>query len=176
MGLWLFLIFVGLPIVEIALFIKVGGAIGLLPTLGIVVLTRGRGRRDHALAGPAARSTDCGRRCRRAGIRSGRLAHGALILVAGILLILPGFFTDTLGLLLLVPPVRTQLIRWGASGVTVRAAGVCPAGACAAGRGSRSTRSTRCSTTRAWTAGGGGLGVDAAVSLSVRCGSARAAC
>ena len=52
----------------------------------------------------------------------GPIAHGALILVAGILLILPGFFTDTLGLLLLVPPVRAQLIRWGASRVTVRAA------------------------------------------------------
>ena len=36
------LIFVGLPIIEIALFIKVGGAIGLLPTLGIVVADRDR--------------------------------------------------------------------------------------------------------------------------------------
>ena len=38
------------------------------------------------------------------------------------LLILPGFFTDALGLLLLVPPVRGLLIRWGASRATVRAA------------------------------------------------------
>ena len=38
MGLWLFLIFVALPIVEIALFIVVGGAIGVLPTLALVVL------------------------------------------------------------------------------------------------------------------------------------------
>ena len=52
----------------------------------------------------------------------GPIAHGALILVAGVLLVLPGFFTDALGLLLLVPPVRGLLIRWGASRVTVRAA------------------------------------------------------
>ena len=122
MGLWLFLTFVGLPIVEIALFIKVGGAIGLLPTLGIVVLTAVGGALIMRWQGLQARD-----RLRAAlqagGDPVGPIAHGALILVAGILLILPGFFTDTLGLLLLVPPVRTQLIRWGASGVTVKAAG-----------------------------------------------------
>ena len=52
----------------------------------------------------------------------GPIAHGALILVAGMLLVLPGFFTDFLGLLLLVPPVRDLLIRLGASRMTVRAA------------------------------------------------------
>ncbi len=52
----------------------------------------------------------------------GPMAHGALILVAGMLLILPGFFTDALGLLLLVPPVRRLVIAWGGSRVTVRAA------------------------------------------------------
>ena len=45
MGLWLFLIFVGLPIVEIALFIKVGGAIGLLSHAGDRGPDGGRGRR-----------------------------------------------------------------------------------------------------------------------------------
>jgi UPF0716 protein FxsA len=53
----------------------------------------------------------------------GPIAHGALILVAGGLLVLPGFFTDFLGLLLLLPPVRALLIRHGASRVTVEAAG-----------------------------------------------------
>ena len=44
----------------------------------------------------------------------GPIAHGALIFVAGMLLLVPGFFTDALGLLLLVPAVRHRLIRWGA--------------------------------------------------------------
>ena len=39
------------------------------------------------------------------------LAHGALILLGGFLLILPGFFTDTLGLLLMIPPLRRGLIE-----------------------------------------------------------------
>lgn len=53
----------------------------------------------------------------------GPIAHGALILVAGMLLLTPGFFTDAVGLLLLIPAVRQRLILWGASRVTVRAAG-----------------------------------------------------
>jgi UPF0716 protein FxsA len=50
------------------------------------------------------------------------LAHGALVLIAGFLLVVPGFFTDAVALLLLLPPVREALIRLGASRVTVRAA------------------------------------------------------
>ena len=76
MGLWLFLIFVGLPIVEIALFIEVGGAIGLLPTLGLVVLTAVAGVADHAPAGPAGARPAAGERSRRAATRSGRSPTG----------------------------------------------------------------------------------------------------
>jgi UPF0716 protein FxsA len=43
------------------------------------------------------------------------MAQGAMILVAGLLMLTPGFFTDTVGFLLLLPPVRTALIRWAAS-------------------------------------------------------------
>jgi UPF0716 protein FxsA len=49
----------------------------------------------------------------------GPIAHGALILVAGVLLLTPGFFTDSLGLALLVPAVRDRVIAWGASRITV---------------------------------------------------------
>ena len=121
MALYVLLVLVGLPILEIVLFIEVGGAIGLLPTLGIILLTavfgvalmRWQGMRalDRLRA-----SVETG------GDPVGPIAHGALILVAGMLLVLPGFLTDTLGLLLLIPPVRALLIRWGASRATVRAA------------------------------------------------------
>ncbi len=121
MAKWLFLIFVAVPIIEIALFIKVGGAIGLLPTLAIVVLT--------AVAGTALmrqqgmRALDRLRASLEAGGDPvGPIAHGALILVAGVLLLTPGFFTDSVGLLLLIPAVRAQVIRWGASRLTVQAA------------------------------------------------------
>jgi UPF0716 protein FxsA len=50
------------------------------------------------------------------------LAHGAVIVLAGVLLLTPGFLTDTLGLLLLVPAVRTALLRHLAGRVKVRAA------------------------------------------------------
>jgi UPF0716 protein FxsA len=120
-GTWLFLIFFGVPIIEIALFVKLGGLIGLWPTLGLVVLsamvgaTVMRSQGLQALARLQA-SLETG------GDPVGPIAHGALILIAGVLLLTPGFFTDTVGLLLLIPPVRAQLIRWGASRVTVKAA------------------------------------------------------
>lgn len=118
----LFLIFVAVPIIEIALFIQVGGWIGLWPTLAIVVLT--------ALAGTILVRTQGIQTLRRlqANLAEGRdpvgpIAHGALILAAGLLLLTPGFFTDAVALALLVPPVRAALIRWGASRLVVVAAG-----------------------------------------------------
>ena len=121
--MWLFLIFVGVPILEIALFIQVGGAIGLWPTLAIVILTALAGTFLMRLQGLQALSR-LQRSLETGGDPVGPIAHGALILVAGVLLLTPGFFTDAVGLSLLIPPVRETLIRWGASKVTVRAAGV----------------------------------------------------
>jgi len=120
-GLWLFLIFVGLPIIEIALFIEVGGAIGLVPSLLIVLLSAVAGTAIIRLQG--LRALDRLRTSvQEGGDPVGPIAHGALVLVAGVLLLLPGFFTDALGLLLLIPVVRAQVIRWGASRLTVQAA------------------------------------------------------
>ncbi len=120
--MWLLVAFIAVPILEIALFIQVGGLIGLWPTLAIVILT--------ALAGTAlmrVQGLQALRRLQTAVERGenpvGPIAHGALILVAGVLLLTPGFFTDAVGLALLLPPVRAALIAWGASKVTVQAAG-----------------------------------------------------
>ena len=116
--MWLFLLFVAVPIVEIALFIQVGGAIGLWPTLAIVVLT--------AVAGSALMRAQGAMTLGRlqAALAEGRnpsdpIAQGAMILVAGVLLLTPGFFTDGVGLALLLPPVRLLLIRWIASRISV---------------------------------------------------------
>ena len=107
--MWLFAIFVAVPILEIALFIQVGGLIGLWPTLGIVVATAALGtwlvRRQglEALRRVQASLTELRDPTR-------PLAHGAMILASGLLLLTPGFFTDAVGFLLLVPGVRDAVM------------------------------------------------------------------
>lgn len=109
--MWLLLAFLAVPVIEIALFIQVGGLIGLWPTLAIVILTailgswlvRSQGARE--LANLRQSFSD---------LRdpSEPLANGAMILLAGALLLTPGFFTDTCGFLLLVPGIRAAAFRW----------------------------------------------------------------
>jgi len=119
--IWIFLIFLAVPVVEIALFVEIGGAIGLVPTLAIVLMTAILG--TYVIRRQGLRALDRLRTSAQSGVDPvGPLAHGALTFIAGVLLVLPGFFTDTLGFLLLIPQVRSLLIRWGASRVTVRTA------------------------------------------------------
>ncbi|MGB8624365.1 MAG: FxsA family protein [Paracoccaceae bacterium] len=109
--MWLFLLFLGIPLIEIALFIQVGGLIGLWPTLAIVVITAFLGttlmRQQGALAMSEIRGSFNDLRD-----PTEPLAHGAMILLAGALLLTPGFFTDTVGFLLLLPPFRAAAYRW----------------------------------------------------------------
>ncbi len=108
--MWLFLILVAVPIIEIGLFIQVGGFIGLWPTLGIVVLTALIGTMLMRVQGLA--TLEKLKTTVNTGGNPGEpMAHGAFILVAGLLLLTPGFFTDATGLLLLVPPVRALVIK-----------------------------------------------------------------
>ncbi|MEM9784134.1 MAG: FxsA family protein, partial [Pseudomonadota bacterium] len=77
---------------------------------------------------------------------SNTIAHGAMILVAGVLLLTPGFFTDAVGFLLLMPPVRAALIaraalRVVASRIRVATFQTGPAGASGANSGMRAGRS-----------------------------------
>jgi len=94
-----------LPLIEIAGFVIVGRQIGVFPTLALTVATSIAG-------GMLLRHQGFGVMSRiRKEIEAGRdpsrdLAHGVMVLLAGILLLLPGFFTDILGILLFLPPVR----------------------------------------------------------------------
>lgn len=106
----IFLLLVAVPIIEIALFIQIGGWLGLWPTIGIVILTAGIGTVLLRVQGLAALG-ELQRRLAAGEDPSATLAHGAMILVAGLLLLTPGFFTDAVGLLLLTPPVRRAVIR-----------------------------------------------------------------
>lgn len=110
--------FIALPLAEIATFIVVGGAIGVLPTIALVLLAAFGGValirwQGLQTLGRLQASLEAG------GDPTGPLAHGALVAIAGILLVIPGFLTDVAALLLLVPAVRTALIRRGAARTTV---------------------------------------------------------
>lgn len=118
----LLLLFTVTPVVELTLLLRVHGAIGLGPTLALVLAT---GLGGAVLARwQGVRALGRVREALAAGRMPGReLFDGALILVAGTLLVTPGVLTDSLGLLLLLPPVRSLaargLRRWAASRVQV---------------------------------------------------------
>lgn len=106
----LFWLFVAIPIVEIALFIQIGGLIGVWATLALVILAAVLG--VAVIRGQSATTLAQVQRSM-AEMRdpSRFMAHGMLMMVAGFLLILPGFFTDAIGLLLLIRPLRNALMR-----------------------------------------------------------------
>ena len=107
--MWFLMLLIAWPLIEIGLFVEIGGRLGLWPTLGLVLGTAALGIAVLRAQGDRAQA---GLRQAMAGIGNPAvpLAQEALILVAGGLLILPGFFTDALGLLLLLPPMRKLLI------------------------------------------------------------------
>jgi UPF0716 protein FxsA len=99
------LIFIIVPIAELYVIIQVGEAIGLIPTLVLLLLDAVLGSMLLRHQGRAAWV-----RFNRA-IAEGRLPHkevfdGVLIILGGALLITPGFITDIFGLVLLIPPTR----------------------------------------------------------------------
>ena len=104
----IFLALVITPLVEIAVFIEIGGFIGLWPTLAVVIATAAAGTwllRSQAWGVlKRARVTLAG-----GGFPAREVFDGACILVAGALLLTPGFVTDAAGLLLFVPSVRAYL-------------------------------------------------------------------
>lgn len=106
----LLFLFLAYPMLEIALMIKVGGMIGIWPTLAIVIAT--------GLAGVLVLSRHGPAHLRRMSetIAEGHppveaALHGALVGFAGLLLIAPGLITDVLGLMLLIAPVRRLMIQ-----------------------------------------------------------------
>jgi UPF0716 protein FxsA len=116
------LFFVALPFIEIAGFILVGRQIGVLATLALIVATGILGAillriQGFGVMARLRRELDTG------SDPSRELAHGAMILLAGVLLLIPGFVTDIVGLLLFLPPVRDLAWRFLKSRVVVSAGG-----------------------------------------------------
>lgn len=104
------ILFIVIPLIEIALFIQVGGMVGLWPTLAIVIATAIGGTYLLRLQGRAA-LRNLQNSFNNLSDPSRPLADGAMILFAGALLLTPGFFTDALGLSLMIPAVRGQIFN-----------------------------------------------------------------
>lgn len=109
----LFIILLTIPLIEIGLFVVIGGEIGLWPTLAVVLLTAIIGATAIRSQGRSVMQ-DLNRINDPKKVSEAMLT-GAFIIVAGLLLLTPGFLTDTIGLLLLAPPVRAAIARHAAA-------------------------------------------------------------
>ncbi len=106
-----FLIFIGIPALEIFLMIKIGGKVGALNTVFLILLTATIGIYFAKLEGI---------KTMRSGVMNiyqnktpiYEIMSGASIAIAALLLIIPGFFTDTIGFLLLIPFTRKFIISF----------------------------------------------------------------
>jgi UPF0716 protein FxsA len=103
-------LFIGLPILELYVIIQVGGAIGVWPTIALLIadsilgtiLFRSQGRTAWARFNRALAE----------GRVPGReVFDGAMVILGGALLVTPGFITDIFGLICLIPPTRALVRR-----------------------------------------------------------------
>ncbi len=138
---FLVLLFVVVPIIELFVIIQVGEAIGVLPTIALLVA-------DSILGSMLMRSQGRVAWARfNAALAEGRIPHrevldGALVIFGGALLLTPGFISDVLGIILLLPPTRALaralvarrllprivISRFGAPAAAAAAAGRAPGG------------------------------------------------
>ena len=102
--------FFAVPIVELALIIKIGAAIGVLNTIGLLIVSSvvGAWLMKREGLGVVSRMQQAAAEGR---VPGRELVDAFLILLGGALMIAPGFLTDALGMLLLLPPVRAVVRR-----------------------------------------------------------------
>jgi UPF0716 protein FxsA len=118
MGRLLFAVFMIVPLVEIAFFVVIGNAIGLWPTLLGVLATAIIGSVILRYQGMAI-LTEIRETTARGLLPARAIVDGMMVAVAGVLLLTPGYFTDILGILLLIPPVRAALYAFLRSRIAV---------------------------------------------------------
>ena len=120
--MWLFLILLAVPVIEIALFITVGDVIGIWWTIAAVILTAIAG--TLALRAQGAQMMNRARQAMHAPQdMPDVLGEGLLLFASGLLLLTPGFLTDAIGALLLFPPTRRVVWRLIARNAAVHVAG-----------------------------------------------------
>lgn len=107
----IFLLYLIFPIVEIYLLIKAGKLLGFWPIFAIVVLTAWLGSRLVKYEGFQVLN-QLRQRAAQGQSPHKEMLEGCVLLIGGLLLIAPGFMTDTLGLLCLIPLTRKRIAKW----------------------------------------------------------------
>ncbi|MEL6116254.1 FxsA family protein [Photobacterium sp. SP02] len=107
----LLFLFILVPIIEIALFVQVGGVIGLWPTLLLVLLTAVVGASLVRSQGIATLMS-VQDRLNKGELPAQQIVEGVMLAVAGVLLLTPGFMTDAMGLVVLLPGPRAALAKF----------------------------------------------------------------
>jgi len=105
----LFVLFVIIPIIEIAVLMQVGAWLGAWPTIAIVVITAWLGAKNVKQQGIATLHS-VQQKMAQGEMPSQEIVAGLLLLIAGVLLVTPGFVTDIFGLSLLIPQCRKALV------------------------------------------------------------------
>lgn len=109
-GLIILCLFLAIPVTEIAIFIAVGKAIGIVTTVALVIITtlvgaslvKSQGIKTVYLLREKMQQGEVPRQ---------EIIEGVMLALAGALLIIPGFFTDFIGILFLLPPLRHALAK-----------------------------------------------------------------
>lgn len=122
---YLFVLFVIVPIIEIYLFMVVGGLIGVLPTILLVILTAMLGSILLQQQGIATLQR-VHSALQQGQLPTAALLEGVVIIIGGVLLLTPGFLTDILGLLCLIPVTRGYFMVWLAQRVQVHSSRASP--------------------------------------------------
>ncbi len=118
----LLLMFIFVPIIEIGLFISVGGYIGLWPTIALVLITAFVGAslvRSQGLQTLMSVQN----RLQQGELPAQQIVEGVMLAVSGVLLLTPGFMTDALGMLVLLPAPRAAMAKYLMSKMTVQSVG-----------------------------------------------------
>lgn len=107
----IFLLFAIIPVIEVYLLIKVGSFIGPLPTVALLLVLSAAGAwlvrsQGFLILRRIQEELAAGR------LPAAELLDGVMVLVGGVLLMTPGFFTDAVGLLFLLPMTRRLLKLW----------------------------------------------------------------
>lgn len=106
--MYLLIAFIAIPLLEITVFIQLGGLIGLWPTLGLVLLTAVAGSALLRHQGFATLQRARGS-MERGEVPVREVFDGLCLVFAGALLLTPGFVTDAMGIVLFIPAVRNAL-------------------------------------------------------------------
>lgn len=118
----LLFLFIVVPIIEIALFVQVGGFLGLWPTIALVLITAIVGASLVRSQGIATLMS-VQQRLQQGELPAQQIVEGVMLAVSGVLLLTPGFMTDALGMLVLLPAPRAMLARQLMSKVKVQSMG-----------------------------------------------------